>query len=107
MDKENAIPIVILYTNDTSLLLLTLFRSFPLFLLIAVNCGDQINSTEGSLAALDDDADGMYDNIQYCIWDFDRGTKELIHINIIELSVQRQNQSCLLDRLEVGSSIKV
>ena len=69
---------------------------------IAVNCGENITKPEGTIAALDSDGDGLYDNSQYCLWDFNRSTDNLIHINIFNFTVQSQNQSCLLDHLEVS-----
>ena len=69
---------------------------------IAVNCGENVTKPEGSIVALDSDGDGLYDNSQYCLWDFNQSTDKLIHINILNFTVQPQNQSCPLDHLEVS-----
>ena len=69
---------------------------------ISVNCGGIINDTEGYITALDEENDGMYDDSQYCIWKFAIEQYTSIHLNIYNFSVQQQNQSCLLDHLEVG-----
>ena len=69
---------------------------------ISVNCGGIINDTEGYITALDVDDDGMYDDSQYCNWKLPIEQYTSIHLNIYNFSVQQQNQSCLLDHLEVG-----
>ena len=71
-------------------------------LLFPVNCGGLLNNTQGRILAVDEDRDGLYDDNQYCIWKFTDETHNSVHLNIFNFSVQKQNESCMFDYLEVG-----
>ena len=70
-------------------------------------CGDDLTSSSGVIASIDEDSNGMYDNALDCLWTVRLSTDQVIIFKFQEMDINTQSPRCEVDYLEVRPTFKI
>ena len=70
-------------------------------------CGDDLTSSSGVIASIDDDSNGMYDNSLDCLWTVRLSTDQVIIFKFREMDIHTRSPICEVDYLEVRPTFKI
>ena len=70
-------------------------------------CGDDLTSSSGVIASIDEDSNGMYDNSLDCLWTVRLSTDQVIISKFLEMDIHTaRSPRCEVDYLEVRPTFK-